>query len=183
MDDEQDQFDQPDESDQFERRDRFDPTQAMFSAMSSFWWRLVSLFGLCLFGHHIGTNCAEAGEYLERLWSEGPRAILDLHNLDPIRVLFSWVGALYEGLHDGWGFLQLVALAIAFLFVWLSDEDRFVHGFAIVSITQPIESFFVDKPSNDIHFLLGLVMLIIWVGSVGFLYRWWLKRWNSLPEP
>ncbi len=158
-----------------DRQDEFDQTHAIFAAMGSFWWRVALFFVLCCFGHYVGLNCASAGDLSRDVLANGPRAIFDNDDLNPVLVPVTWLGTLLVGCRDGWGLLQLVALAVAVLFVWLS-EDRYIHGFAIASLTQPIDSFLVAGTDSTGDFIIGMIVLVGWEMVIGFSYWWCLQQ-------
>lgn len=158
-----------------DRQHEFDQTRAIFSAMGSFWWRVALFFVLCWIGHYAGANAASAAEFLRGIWSGGPQAIFADSDLNPVLVPLSWIGMLLVGCRNGVGLLQLVALAVASLFVWLS-EDRYIHGFAIAALTQPIDSFLVAAPGVSGDFFVGLVILLVWETFIGFTYWWCLQQ-------
>ena len=158
-----------------DRQHDFDQTHAIFAAMGSFWWRVVLFFVLCWFGHFVGANCASAGEFFRNVWSNGPKAIFADSDLNPIWIPLSWIGTLLVGCRDGFGLLQLVALAVGFLFVWLSD-DRYIHGFAIAALTQPIDTFLVTGTHNTGDFVIGLLVLLVWEAFIGFVWWWCLQQ-------
>ena len=158
-----------------ERLNDFDPTHAIFGAMGSFWWRILVFFACCFVGHFVGVNCAGAAEFFNNLWTNGPRAAFDHGGMNPLWVPLTWLGTLLVGCRDGWGLIQLVVLAVAFLFVWLS-EDRFIHGFAIAALSQPVDSFLVEGTSNTTALVVGLVVLAVWEAFVAGVYWWCLKQ-------
>ncbi len=158
-----------------DRQHDFDQTHAIFAAMGSFWWRVLLFFVLCWVGHFVGANCASAGEFFRNVLSNGPKAIFEDSDLNPIWIPLSWFGTLLVGCRDGWGLLQLVALAVAFLFVWLS-EDRYIHGLAIAALTQPIDTFLVVGTHSAGDFVIGLVVLLVWEAFIGFVYWWCLQQ-------
>ncbi len=71
--------------------------------------------------------------------------------------------------------MQLAALAVAFLFVWVS-EDRYIHGFVVAALSQPIDSFLVVAPPVSGDFFVGLVILLVWETFIGFTYWWCLQQ-------
>ena len=158
-----------------ERQHDFDQTHAIFAALGSFWGRILVFFACCFLGHYVGLNSASAAEYFENVWTNGPRAIFDHGDLNPIMVPISWLGTLLVGCRDGWGVIQLFVLGAAVLFVWLS-EDRFIHGFAIASLTQPVDSFLVAVPEGGTAVVVGLVVLVTWEAFVAGVYWLCWKR-------
>ena len=157
-----------------DRQQDFDQTHAIFAAMGSFWWRMLVFFGLCFLGHYVGTNCASAGEFFRDVMARGPSALFQNSDLNPAWVPISWMGTLLVGCRDGFGLIQLVALAVGLLFVWLS-EDRYIHGFAIAALSQPIDTFLVEGTGSTSDFIIGLVVLGVWEAFVGLAY-WWCWR-------
>lgn len=158
-----------------DRLHEVDQTRAIFAALGSFWWRMAVFFLLCWLGHFVGQNCASAGEFFENVLSNGPRALFENRDLNPLTVPLSWMWTLLIGCENGYGVLQLAALAVALLFVRLS-EDRFIHGFAIASLTQPIDSFLVAVPHSVGDFTVGLIVLLGWEMFLGFAYWWCLRQ-------
>jgi hypothetical protein len=57
----------------------------------------------------------------------------------------------------------------------VSSDTRFFHAFAIVLITQPLHTFFVDSHGQGAP--IGMTLLVIWEIAAGFGY-WWLARGN-----
>ena len=156
--------------------ERLDQTHAVFSALSSFWWRVLLFFAFCMFGHYVGVNIASAGRVLRNVWSGGLGYIYSDSDLDPFLVPVSWLWTLLVGCEHPAGLLQLFLLGAAFLFVWLS-EDRFVHGFAIALLAQPLHSFLVvgTHESRD-DFIIGLIVLVFYESFAGFAYWWCLRQ-------
>ncbi len=161
-----------------DRLHELDPTSAIFSALGSFWWRLLAFFACAWLAHYVGTNAYTAGGFFRDVWQNGPGAILDQERLNPILVPLGWLWALLSGCSNPLGLVQLFILATAFLFVRLS-EDRFFHGFGIVLLTQPIHSFCVSLQDHGrldgLDLGIGLVILLTWETLVGGLY-WWCWR-------
>ena len=156
--------------------EEFDQTHAVFAAMSSFWWRVLLFFALCMFGHFVGENCAGAAQLARDVWSSGPGALFANDHLNPFLVPLSWMWTLLAGCEHPAGLLQLVALATAFLFVWLS-EDRFIHGFAIVLLTQPLHTLLVTGTHHGRgDFIIGLIVLAFYEIFTGFAYWWCLRQ-------
>ena len=153
-----------------------DQTHAIFSAMSSFWWRVLLFFGFCMFGHYVGVNCAGAGELIRDVWSNGPTAIFHHDNFNPLFVPLSWLWALLAGCENPAGVLQLFVLGVAFLFIWLS-EDRFIHGFAIALLAQPVHTLLVVGTHNGrSDFIIGVIVLVFYEAFAGFAYWWCLRQ-------
>lgn len=153
-----------------------DQTHAVFSAMSSFWWRVLLFFALCMFGHFVGVNCAGAADMARNVWTGGPSALFESDSLNPAFVPVSWMWALLVGCGHPAGLLQLLALAIAFLFVWLS-EDRYIHGFAIALMTQPLHSLLVEGHAHSrADVIAGLVVLAFFEVGVGAAYWFFLRQ-------
>ena len=153
-----------------------DQTHAIFAAMSSFWWRILLFFAFCVFGHYVGVNCASAGELIRDVWSSGPSALFSHGDFNPVFAPLHWMWTLLTGCEHPVGVLQLFALGVAILFIWLS-EDRFIHGFAIVLITQPLHSFLVtgwDNGRSD--FIIGLIVVGFYEAFAGFAYWWCLRQ-------
>ena len=160
-----------------DRLHELDPTSAIFAALGSFWWRLVAFFLCCWLGHYVGINAYTAGEFFRDIWQNGPGAILEQEHLNPILVPLGWFWALLAGCTNPLGLLQFFILAVAFLFVRLS-EDRFYHGFGIVLLTQPIHSFFAFPQGHSLDGLdwgFAIVILLTWETAIGGLY-WWFCR-------
>ena len=153
----------------------FDLTHAMFAAMGSVWWRILAFFVCCCLGHFVGVNCASAADYFGKVWTNGPQAIFDHSDFELLLVPLAWLGTLIVGCHDGWGVIQLFVLGAALLFVWLS-EDRFIHGFGLAALSQPVDSFFVAVPNNLTALVVGLAVLLFLEAAVAGLYWWCWKQ-------
>jgi hypothetical protein len=161
-----------------DRLHELDPTSAIFSALGSFWWRLVAFFGSCWVGHYVGINAYTAGDFFRSIWQRGPRAIFDQEGLNPILVPLSWFWALLSGCAHPLGLLQLLIIATAFLIVRLS-EDRFYAGFVLVLMAQPIHSFCVSLQDggqfDGMDWGVALVILFTWEAAIVGLF-WWFWR-------
>ncbi len=153
-----------------------DQTHAIFAAMSSFWWRVLLFFGFCVFGHYVGANCAGAGKLIRDVWSSGPGAIFSHDDFNPMFAPVSWLWTLLAGCENPVGVLQLFLLGAGFLFVWLS-EDRFIHGFAIALLAQPLHTLLVvGRDNGRSDFIIGLIVLACYEALAGFAYWWSLRQ-------
>jgi hypothetical protein len=161
-----------------DRLHELDPTSAIFSALGSFWWRLVAFFLCCWLGHYVGINAYSAGEFFRSILLRGPSAIFNQEGLNPILVPLDWFWALLSGCSHPLGLLQLLIIATAFLIVRLC-EARFYAGFALVLLAQPIHSFCVSLQDGGgldaVEWGLALVILFTWEAAVIGLF-WWFWR-------
>lgn len=156
-----------------------DPTYAIFSALGSFWWRLLVFFLCFWLGHYVGQNAYTGGPFLRELWQDGPSALFQQDHLNPIWVPLSWFWTLLSGCASPIGILYLFVVATAFLIVRLS-EDHFSHGFAIGLLVQPLDTVLMASPRSG--FLGGfdlavtVIVLVTYEVVIGGLYWWWLRQ-------
>lgn len=153
-----------------------DQTHAIFSALSSFWWRLLVFFLCFWLGHYIGLNSLTGGEFLRNVWKNGLGAMFEGGNLNPVWIPLHWFWTLIAGCSHPIGVLYLFLVATAFLVVRLS-EDHYMHGFVFGLLAEPLHTVFVDGRA-----LAGfdLTVMVIVLGTyevvIGGLYWWYLRQ-------
>jgi hypothetical protein len=156
-----------------------DQTHAVFAALGSFWWRLLVFFLCFWLGHYIGLNAYTGGEFLRSVWQNGPSALFQHGDLNPIVVPLSWFWTLLSGCAHPLGMLYLFVLATAFLIVRLS-EDHFMHGFLIGLLVQPLHTVFVEWRDSgalaDFDLVVTVIVLVTYEVVIGGLYWWYLRQ-------
>jgi hypothetical protein len=155
-----------------------DQTHAIFSALGSFWWRLLIFFVCFWVGNYVGLNALTGGEFLRDVWQNGPGSAFAQSHLNPLMAALSWFGVLILGCVHPLGALYLFVVGTAFLIVRLS-EDRYIHGFAIGLLLQPIHTLLVmgnqGSSGGPFDFAVMIVVLVTWELGIGAMY-WWCWR-------
>jgi len=177
-----------------DRLHELDQSHAIFSALSSFWWRLPILCGCFWFGHYVGLNATSGGQFLQQLWLDGPAAALGHSSLNPAFVPVSWFGTVLIGCENLWGIAYLFVIATTFLIVRLS-EDYYIHGFAIALLGQTAYTVLVKAGILDgsifsgslsgaqiFDLIVAFLALFTWEVVVGALYWRCLRRMRPAEE-
>lgn len=156
-----------------------DQTHAIFSALGSFWWRLLVFFLCFWFGHYVGLNALTGGEFLRNVWQNGLGALFEGGSLNPIWVPLSWFWTLLAGCASPLGLLYLFLVATAFLVVRLS-EDHYMHGFIFALLAEPLHTIFLhDHPAGTFYgfdLTVLIVVLVTYEVVIGGLYWWYLRQ-------
>jgi hypothetical protein len=154
-----------------------DQTHAVFSALTSFWWRLLVFFVCFWIGHYVALNAATGGQFLRAVWQDGPSHAFAESHLNPILAVISWFGVLILGCENPAGALYLFVVGTAFLIVRLS-EDYYFHGFAVGLLIQPIHTLLVLGFAGGAPFDLAVTMIVLvtWEVGIGALYWWWWRQ-------
>ncbi len=154
-----------------------DQTHAIFSALGSFWWRLLVFFGCFWLGHYVGLNALTGGEFLRNVWQNGLGALFEKGNLDPIWAPLSWFWTLIAGCSHPIGVLYLFLVGTAFLVVRLS-EDHYMHAFVFALLAEPLHTIFVEHSGGTGGFDVAvlIIVLVTYEVVIGGLYWWYLRQ-------
>lgn len=156
-----------------------DQTHAIFSALGSFWWRLLVFFLCFWIGHYFGLNALTGGEFLRNVWQNGLSALFDDGNLNPIWVPLSWFWTLIAGCSHPVGVLYLFLVGTAFLVVRLS-EDHYLQAFVFALLAEPIHTVLVENHSgggtSPFDLAVLIIVLVTYETVVGGLYWWYWRQ-------
>jgi hypothetical protein len=155
-----------------------DPTHAIFSALGSFWWRLLVFFICFWLGHYVGLNALTGGEFLRNVWQNGLGALFEKGNLDPIWVPLSWFWTLIAGCSHPIGVLYLFLVGTAFLVVRLS-EDHYHYAFFFALLAEPLHTIVVENHSGaggGFDLAVLIIVLVTYEIVIGGLYWWYLRQ-------
>ncbi|MDB6150017.1 MAG: hypothetical protein JWQ44_1465 [Chthoniobacter sp.] len=161
-----------------ERLHELDSTSAIFSALGSIWWRLLSFFVLLWAGHLLGANCFTAPEFFRDVWANGFAALNGGDATELIYAPLGWLWTVISACERPIFLLWLFTLGGAFLNVWLS-EDAYFHGLAIGAIGQPLHTYFAmlaEQNRDGMEIFVGLALIAIWEAAMIAGYMWFCRQ-------